>query len=357
MASTIVGILLLAIGLIALALQRFYSSVPAKELKRLAARGDHLAAALYRPVAYGTSMRLLLWLLFAVGLTGGFLLIALGLIAPLAFVVIGLTMSGVVFLQSLRLTVRSARLAVQTAPVLTWMLLHVHVPFDLMAKSVNRIRRHAAHSGLYEKEDIVALLQQQKEQVDNRIAAHDLDLLTRAVQFDDQQAADIVVPMSRVKLVSIDDHIGPVLLGELHDSGQNSFLVYEDTPDHVVGTLFLRDAIQAKEGGHVRDLMHPRLCFVHEDFSLRQVLQAFTQTGQFMVVVINAFEEPLGVITLSHLLTQLVGERQTDDFDHYEDRQAVAAYQPHILEPALELIPTDVDEDEVPSPDSTVMVE
>ena len=103
--------------------------------------------------------------------------------------------------------------------------------------------------------------------------------------------------------------------------------------------------------------MHPRLCFVHEDFSLRQVLQAFTQTGQFMVVVINFFEEPLGVITLSHLLTQLVGERHIDDFDRYEDRQAVAAYRPLSLEPALEPIPADVDDDEAPSPDSTEMVE
>ena len=356
MVATIFGLLLLLIGLFALALQRFYSSVPAKELKRLAARGDHLAEALYRPVAYGSTMRLLLWMVFGIGMTAGVLLVASGLVAPFAFVLIGLALVGVVLLQSVRLTVRSAKLAVTAAPALSWLLTYVHAPLSHVAKLVSHIRTHAPHSGLYEKEDLVDLLHQQKDQVDNRISEHDLELLARAAHFDDAQAADIVLPMSRVKLVSVDDHIGPVLLGELHDSGQNSFLVYEDSQEHVIGTLFLRDAVQAKEGGHVRSLMHPRLCFVHEDFTLRQVLQAFTQTGQFMVVVINAFEEPVGVITLGHLLSQLVGDRQADDFDRYEDRAAVAAFKPFVPEPVEELVPVPV-EDEEPSPESTEVVE
>jgi CBS domain containing-hemolysin-like protein len=165
--------------------------------------------------------------------------------------------------------------------------------------------------------------------------------------------------MSRVKLVSLNDHIGPVLLGELHESGQNSFLVYDETPDRVVGTLFLRDAVAAKEGGQVRSLMHPRLCFVHEDFSLRQVLQAFARTGQFMVVVVNAFEEPVGVITLGHLLTQLVGEQAEDEFDAFESRAAVAAFRA----PQPQLVTEEVGagdsapEIDPPSPDATEVIE
>jgi CBS domain containing-hemolysin-like protein len=146
-----------------------------------------------------------------------------------------------------------------------------------------------------------------------------------------------------------------VLLGELHNSGQTSFLVYEETPDRVIGTLFLRDAVAAREGGQVRQLMHPRLCFVHEDFSLRQVLQAFAKTGQFMVIVVNPFEEPVGVITLSHLLTQLLGEPNEDDFDAFENRAAVAAYKPKAPEPELEEKAESTEE--APSPQVTEVVE
>jgi CBS domain containing-hemolysin-like protein len=345
MIATICGILLIVLGLAALALQRFYSSIPAKELKRLAARGDQLAAALYRPVAHGESLRLLLWLLVGAGLSGGFLLVVSALDGLLAFGIVALSLVGVVLLQSMRLTVRSAHLAVKASPALAWLLNYLHAPLNAVAGFVNRYRSREPHSELYEKEDIIHLLQQQKEQPDNRITEHDLNLLVRAAQFDDRQAADIALPMARLKPVSVEDHIGPVLLGELHNSGQSSFLVYEDTPDHVVGTLFLRDAVAAKEGGQVRALMHSRLCFVHEDFSLRQVLQAFTRTGQFMVVVINSFAEPVGVITLGHLLAQLVGETAADDFDAFEDRAAVANWQPQPV-----AVPV---EDEGPVPDES----
>jgi CBS domain containing-hemolysin-like protein len=359
MIISICALLLILFGLLSLALQRFYSSVPAHELKRLAARGDMLAEALYRPVAYGASMRLLLWTAFGLSTAGGLLLLR-NVPAVVAYIIAALSLAAVVVAQGLRLTVRSAHFAVTVAPALNWLLTYLHVPFDVATNAFGRFRHHTAHSGLYEKEDLINLLRQQREQPDNRIAKHDIELLERAAQFGDHQAADVVVPMSRAKLVSLDDHIGPVLLDELTKSGQNSFLIYDGGPEHVVGTLFLRDALSAAEGGQVKELMHPRLCFVHEDFSLRQVLAAFAKTGQFMVVVINAFEEPVGVITLQHLLTQLVGEHESDDFDAFEDRSAVAAYRPQLAEEAVPVADVDDlpdDEEEIPSPEATEVIE
>ncbi len=328
MMVSICGILLLAFGLLAMALQRYYSSIPAKELKRLAARGDHLAEALYRPVSYGTSMRLLLWMIFSFGFSFGVLFVSYEMPGPAALAVVALTMVAVVFLQSVRLTVRSASVAVRFAPALNWLLSYLHEPFDLMAKVLNKYRNHNLHSGLYEKEDLLALLRQQRGQLDNRISEHDLEILEKAVQFDERQIADALLPMSRVKMVRLNDHIGPVLLKELHDSGQTSFLVYDKSPEYVVGTLLLRDAVKAKEGGLVSDLVRPNLAYVHEDFSLTQVLQAFAQVGQSMLVVINSFEEAVGIITLEQLLSEMLGEKSADDAIVYEDRAAVAAFKP-----------------------------
>lgn len=361
MIVSICGLLLLILGLLALALQRFYSCIPAKELKRLATRGDHLAAALYQPVAYGTTMRLLLWTVFGLAFSFGIMFVTSGLVTPLAFMVIALSLLGVIVLQSVRLTVHSARIAVHIAPALRWILNYVHAPLQIVAHGVGKVRRHSAHSGLYEKEDLVALLQQQKEQLDNRIAHRDLEILERAVQFDERQAADVLLPMSRVKMVGMNEHVGPVLLGELHDSGQSSFLVYEDSPEHVVGTLFLRDAVQAREGGRVADLIHPKLVYAHEDFTLRQVMQAFIRTSQFMVVVINSFEEAVGVITLEQLLTELVGAANNADDEAlvYEDRAAIAQFKPRLDEPEHDVpeVAAETPEPEPSSPEATEVIE
>ncbi|HSX33094.1 MAG TPA: hypothetical protein VLF91_02030 [Candidatus Saccharimonadales bacterium] len=366
MIGLLAGLFLVLFGLFVFALQRFYSSVPARELKRLAAHGDHLAEALYRPVAYGESLRLLLWAVSGASLTAGFVTISDSLVEWLAFMVIALSLAGAVFIQSLRLTVRSARLAVTVTPALAWLLDHAHLPFDAAAKAINRLRTHAAHSGLYETEDLLALLEQQKGQADNRIHPRQLETLIRAAQFDQRQAADIAVPMSKLKLVSMDDHIGPVLLGELHDSKQNTFLVYQERADNIVGTLLLRDAVSAREGGRVADLLRPHLSFVHEDFNLRQVLNAFVRTGQSLIVVINSFEEAVGVIDLQRLLTELIGEAaQEDDFTVYDDRAAVAAFrlQPEpVLQEVTEDLPEDSGEPEAEpdagsSPEPTEVVE
>ncbi len=340
MITTIFGVLLLFLGLLALALQRFYSCVPAKELKRLAARGDHLAAALYRPVAYGASMRLFLWIVFGLSIAAGLLMVLSGVQTLVAFGVVIVLLAAVVWLQALRLTVHSARLAVTVSPALHKAMQYVHPPLHTVARWMGQLRRHEPHSGLYEKSDLLALIKQQKDQLDNRISLAELELVEHAAKFDDFKAADVVLPWAKVKLVSKSDSIGPILLGELHDSGQRSFLVYQDKPEHVVGTLFLRDAVRAKTGGQVADIMQHNLCFVHEDFSLRQVLEAFRTTGQFMVVVINTFEEAVGVITLQHLLAQLMGEVE-EGFDAFEDRAAVAAFRPQ-LQPVEEPIVDDI---------------
>jgi CBS domain containing-hemolysin-like protein len=68
-----------------------------------------------------------------------------------------------------------------------------------------------------------------------------------------------------------------------------------------------------------------------------------------MVVVINAFEEPVGVITIGSLLEELVGQREVDDFDGYEDRAAVAAWK-------LQPVTVEVT-DEEPSQEPTEVVE
>ena len=255
----------------------------------------------------------------------------------------------------MRLTVHSAQFAALFSPVAAWVLSYGNAPLGRLAALINRYRALAPHSQLYEKEDLLQLLDLQREQIDNRILHEELDLTRRALAFGDKQAADIVQSRKTIHLVNADDTIGPVLLDQLHKSGQNSFLVYKDKKENIIGSVSLRDAINAKQDGRVFDLIRNDLTYVHEDFGLRQVLTAFHKTGHHVAVVINKFEEFIGVITLDSLLKELVGEMEAPAVESYEARHMVSAFQPQ--EEAVEAEPAEPAAEESPSPEETEVIQ
>lgn len=326
MISLLLGALCIVLALVALALQRYYSSVPLRELKRLSKRADHLAQALYRPAVYGASLRLLLWLVVGGLLSLGFVLIIPEVPSVVAFVVLASVLfAAFVWIPSLSLTINSAKFAASASPIVTPIVRQLHPLLKGVAEGLNKLRHMSEHSLLYEKEDLTNLLSKQKEQPDNRISLEDLELTHRALQFSEKHAADIVQSRKQTQLVNADDSIGPILLDQLHKSGQSTFLVYKDDTENIVGSLLMRDAVNARQGGRVFDLVRGDLCFVHEDYNLRQVLAAFQKTGHHTAVVINSFEEFVGIISLDRLVEELVGEAAAATTDNFEDRAAVAA--------------------------------
>jgi CBS domain containing-hemolysin-like protein len=210
-------------------------------------------------------------------------------------------------------------------PAVNWLLVHTHTALERLSILANRFRELPSHSRLYEKQDLLDLFDRQKEQPDNRIAHEDLDLMSRALTFKNIRAIDVAQPRKASHVVNANDAIGPILLDQLHKYHQASFLVYKDTKENIIGTLAMSDAVTAKHGGRVLDLIRSELIYVHEDFSARQVLTAFHKTGHQIAAVINNAEEFVGTITVDHLLQALLGEVKDDEVT-YADRAAIASY-------------------------------
>lgn len=190
---------------------------------------------------------------------------------------------------------------------------------------VNKYHPITIHTGLYDKQDLLELLNNQNVQADNRIEQYELELAFHALTFGDKQVGDYLTPRRIVKVVSIDDSIGPVMMNELHDSGFSRFPVYEDRKDNIVGTLFLRDLIKSQSTGKVKDIMRPEVAYVHEDHSLHDALTSILKTRQHILIVVNSFEEFVGVISIEDILEQVIGRNIQDEFDQYDDLRAVAA--------------------------------
>jgi CBS domain containing-hemolysin-like protein len=327
MNTFILAVILLALSLFGIAMRKTYDYLPQKELKRQARSGDKAARTLYRAVAYGPSLRVLLWIF--IGLTAAWGFVLFSRVAPLwlAFLaVLGLLWYGFVWMPTAHISTAGARMVIAVTPLIAGILNYVHPLLTKVARAGEKRRPSATNTGLYEREDLIDLLDRQRGMPDSRISDAELDIAKNALSFGERTVGEIVVPRRVVKMVSVNDVIGPIMLDELHASGFSRFPVYESSFDNVVGMLYLHDLVDTKHGGTVRDIMRRKVYYVHEDEPLYQVLHAFIKTKHHLFVVINGFEEFIGIITIEDVLEQVIGRKIEDEFDTYDDMRAVAEH-------------------------------
>lgn len=352
MLEFIAAIVLLLLALAAITLRKTYYYVPEVELKRQARAGNSLANTLYRVVAYGASLRLLLWLLIGIFAACGVTLFVK--IAPPVFgilVVLVVLLLGFAWMPNSRLTKTGELVAKLLTPSVAWLLRVLNPIFSRVTNLWHRRFPVEVHSGLYEKEDLIGLIAQQREQADNRISEEVLELVNRALHFDTYKVRDVLRPRKQLTAVKADELVGPLLLDELHKTGQPDFPVYETSKDKITAVLHVLTLEDAKQGGKVIDYATRKVAYLHESDTFATALHAVYQTKQRLFVVVNSFDEYVGVVTLEDILNVLVGTPGEADFDTYLDRQAVAKRHDKRPEPEPDIEVTSEESELVTEPE------
>lgn len=331
MMSILFGLFFAALTICIVAVYRAYEHVSPRELKRRARRGDEVASVLYRVAAYGMSSKTLLIIL---AIATGYFSLALLTQAMGAwttgFILIVVGIAGAIFVQSSGGANKvSVWLAARISPAVGWLVERLNPLFELLGRLGRRLFPLHVHTGVYEKEDLAELLERQKSQPDNRIDPNEIELLKHALLFGDKTVAETLVPKRVVKTVSAEESIGPVLMGELHATGHSRFPVYEGKRDNIIGILYLHDLVEKKRTGTVSGVMRSPVRYAHEEFTLFEALQAFIKTRQHLFIVVNSFEEYVGIITIEDVLERMIGKQIVDEFDQYDDLRAVAARAAH----------------------------
>lgn len=324
---TFLGLLLLGgLTLLAISLQRTYSSIPLKELKRRARSGDRVAETLHRVASYGASLRALLWVVTILFAAIFFVVLSDATANWFAVLVSALLLwFGFIWLPTQEATSVSVWFARTVAPLLEKILQYLGPMLERVNSFIRRHRPLSVHTGLYDKTDLQLLFERQKIQSDNRVDAVTLEIVQHTLAFGDKKVSDILTPRRVVKSVAITDNTGPVIMDDLHKSGHSRFPVYEDKQDNIVGVLYLRSLVKSKAGGTVAKVMSKTVCYVHEDQPLTEALQAILKTHQQLFIVVNSFEEYVGIVTIEDILEEIIGRQIVDEFDQYEDLRAVAA--------------------------------
>lgn len=323
--------LLLALG--GVVVRKTYTYLPARELKRRSEKHDALAAQLYRAAAYGNSLRALLWLYIGLTTAVALVLLARSLNVWISLLIVG-PLLWIVFslVPATKLTKIGARLTRVVTPFIAWLLNYLHRPLSRGAELVEHRYTAGHHTRIYEREDLIDLIERQQYQDDNRLTEEELEIARRALSFNDYTVADVLTSRKEVKTILASDTVGPVLIDELHKTGQSYVLVKDRKGGMVVGTLSIGNlGLQSK--GQVNDLMDDTVYYLHESDSLSEAVHAFFVTNHPMFIVVNSFEEFVGIATVENIIKQLMGHVPGDDFDQYSNPSAVAARHPKKPEP------------------------
>lgn len=218
----------------------------------------------------------------------------------------------------------SLSLTARVAPVLNkliWFLAPVARP---LGKLIDNATGEQSQ-GVYSKEELYKILEEHESSEYSDIEDDEIEIVRHALSFGAKQVREVMTPRRVVVSVSSDEPIGPILIDELHKSGHSRFPVYNDKKSqNFIGTLYLYDLIGRKEGGLAKDAMRKAIYYVHEEESLDYALKVFLKTNHHLLVVVNTFEEFVGVLSIEDVIEQIIGKQIIDEFDQHADLRAVA---------------------------------
>lgn len=324
MVAFITLLLFAVISLISAGLRPVYGALPLRELKRRASRGDQKAHILFQVSHHGMTADTVLIILSVLSVSICSVILVSTLNVYLAVLLISLQIALIFFIVPTKSYRISERIAIPVSPYFAKLLIKIRPFTDRIARIVRKYRPITVQTGYFSKQDLLQLFENQKISRNNQVDKTELDIAMNALQFGDKKVAEVMTPRRVVHFVQAEEPIGPVLMSELHDSGFSRFPVRKETDNNIVGTLFLRDMVERKNSGIVSNVMNPKVYYVNDQESLEHVLEAFIRTKHHLFIVVNEFEDVVGIITIEDIIEQILGRKIVDEFDQYADMRAVA---------------------------------
>ena len=154
------------------------------------------------------------------------------------------------------------------------------------------------------------------------IDADGLSIIEGALQVNDMQVREIMIPRSQVATIDITDSPRDII-PKVIEAGHSRFPVIGESKDDVVGILLAKDllplVLDSESRFNLKDVLRPAI-FVPESKRLNVLLKEFRENKNHMAIVIDEYGGMGGVVTIEDVLEQIVGEIE-DEYDIDEEDQ------------------------------------
>lgn len=146
------------------------------------------------------------------------------------------------------------------------------------------------------------------------------EFIQNVFEFNDIKAESIVTHRTDVDMLWMEDDMD-VWAETIHESRHTRYPVCDGSPDNVVGVLNAKDYFRIKEktrGNVMDDAVYPAY-FALETTRLDVLFRNMKATKNSMAIIIDEYGGMTGIITLSDLIEELVGDLNDDHTDMKEE--------------------------------------
>ncbi|MDR0426464.1 MAG: hemolysin family protein [Clostridiales bacterium] len=153
---------------------------------------------------------------------------------------------------------------------------------------------------------------------EGELNSHESRLIRSAIEFEDMDVKDIMIP--RVNVISVaEDESVELIYEKFREHGFSRLPVYAGTIDSVVGIIHEKDFfVLMHEGGtSIKGIVQSSVC-VSSTMKISTVLRMLQKAKIHMAIVIDEFGGTEGIVTLEDILEELVGEIY-DEHDEIEE--------------------------------------
>jgi len=129
------------------------------------------------------------------------------------------------------------------------------------------------------------------------------------VDFRDTQVRSVMTPRIDMVCAPVESSL-ETLADRFVESGHSRIPLYEDSIDHVVGILHIRDVLRSlrlPEAPPARELIKPPL-FIPETKVLGELLKELQARFQQVAIVVDEYGGTAGMVTVEDLIEEIVGE-------------------------------------------------
>lgn len=164
------------------------------------------------------------------------------------------------------------------------------------------------------------------------IESEERQMIHNVFDFGDSQAKDVMVPRIDVTFVNVESTYDELI--ELFREDKFTRLpVYEDTTDHIIGIINMKDVLllDTVENFSIRNILRkPYFTFEYKKTS--ELLMEMRKDSINFAIVLDEYGSMAGLITLEDLLEEIVGEiRDEYDDQEQEDITEIQAGREYLL--------------------------